>query len=188
MFVGLEITSQSFLATPRRHYPAVAFACVPALAFLSVHFVKQIMGHPAIANAGVTIDSLGGELSHNLNTAILLSNGFIMVSLVWSTALSFAIDRRLKATAVVFAIGALMTLFGIIHSPRPDAGLFLPTTSQSIPEAWRLLDAAQAKYMLGLLAGYTFTAIAFWAWSLVTKPESTNATEQHLPEMTHATS
>ncbi len=92
--------------------------------FLSVHFVKQIMGHPAIANAGVTIDSLGGELSHNLNTAILLSNGFIMVSLVWSTALSFAIDRRLKATAVVFAIGALMTLFGIIHSPRPDAGCF----------------------------------------------------------------
>ena len=32
VFVGLEITSQSFQATPRRHYPAVGLACVPALA------------------------------------------------------------------------------------------------------------------------------------------------------------
>ena len=30
VFVGLEITSQSFHATPRKHYPAVALAIVPA--------------------------------------------------------------------------------------------------------------------------------------------------------------
>ena len=36
IFVGLEITAQSFHATPVRHYPAVALACVPALAYLAV--------------------------------------------------------------------------------------------------------------------------------------------------------
>src|SRR5262249_21173683 len=34
VFVGLEITAQSFRATPDRHYPALAFAALPALAYL----------------------------------------------------------------------------------------------------------------------------------------------------------
>ncbi len=42
VFVGVEITAQSFLATPRRHYTAVAIACVPALAALAVNFMDQI--------------------------------------------------------------------------------------------------------------------------------------------------
>ena len=42
IFVGLEITSQSFHATPVRHYPAVALACVPALAYLAVLAYKQL--------------------------------------------------------------------------------------------------------------------------------------------------
>ena len=36
IFIGLEITAQSFHATPTRHFPAVALACVPALAYLAV--------------------------------------------------------------------------------------------------------------------------------------------------------
>ena len=31
VFVGLEITAQSFQATPTRHYPALALAVLPAL-------------------------------------------------------------------------------------------------------------------------------------------------------------
>src|ERR1019366_8548578 len=33
VFVGLEITAQSFQATPARHYPALALAALPALAY-----------------------------------------------------------------------------------------------------------------------------------------------------------
>ena len=43
IFVGLEITAQSFHATPRRHYPAVALACVPALAYLALITLNQIL-------------------------------------------------------------------------------------------------------------------------------------------------
>ena len=44
IFVGLEITAQSFAATPIRHYPAVALACVPALAYLARLAVDQVCG------------------------------------------------------------------------------------------------------------------------------------------------
>lgn len=36
VFIGLEITAQSFRATPSKHYPAVVIACIPALAALLV--------------------------------------------------------------------------------------------------------------------------------------------------------
>lgn len=44
VFIGLEITSQSFHATPRRHYPALALACVPALAAMVLIFVGELQG------------------------------------------------------------------------------------------------------------------------------------------------
>lgn len=44
VFIGLEITAQSFHATPRGHYPAVALGCVPALAALALIFVDDLQG------------------------------------------------------------------------------------------------------------------------------------------------
>ncbi|GAA4431887.1 permease [Bremerella cremea] len=44
VFIGLEITSQSFLATPRRHYPAVSIACIPALAAMVLIFMGDLQG------------------------------------------------------------------------------------------------------------------------------------------------
>ena len=61
IFVGLEITAQSFLATPYRHYPAVAISCVPALAFLSVYFVDKVLTDPHVRlerDKVVQVDSL----------------------------------------------------------------------------------------------------------------------------------
>ena len=43
IFIGLEITAQSFHATPMRHYAAVALACVPAMAKLVVVFTGSIL-------------------------------------------------------------------------------------------------------------------------------------------------
>ena len=52
IFVGLEITSQSFHATAVRHYPAVALACVPALAYLAVlAYKKRLAGSAGVRGA-----------------------------------------------------------------------------------------------------------------------------------------
>src|SRR5205085_2677544 len=44
VFVGLEITAQSFRATPQRHYPALAIAVLPALAFLATYPLNKALG------------------------------------------------------------------------------------------------------------------------------------------------
>src|SRR5271165_1635305 len=49
IFIGLEITAQSFHATSVRHYAAVALACVPALAYLALITINHLlpeMGKP----------------------------------------------------------------------------------------------------------------------------------------------
>ena len=41
LFIGIEITAQSYLATPRRHYAALAIACFPAIAKLITIMLKS---------------------------------------------------------------------------------------------------------------------------------------------------
>ena len=43
VFVGLEITAQSFHATTTKHYAALAFATLPALAYLIKVPLDQVM-------------------------------------------------------------------------------------------------------------------------------------------------
>jgi AGZA family xanthine/uracil permease-like MFS transporter len=126
IFIGLEITAQSFLATPRRHFPAVALACVPALAQLAVLFVDKTMGDPAILGGGITIDSLHEGLRTEILTLRILANGFIITSLLWASGLAAIIDRRLGRAAVYFLVAAACSFVGVIHSPIPGAPLALP--------------------------------------------------------------
>jgi adenine/guanine/hypoxanthine permease len=56
IFIGLEISAQSFMATPRRHYPALVLACVPALAFLAYLFAEQLLGSFGIVSLSQPAD------------------------------------------------------------------------------------------------------------------------------------
>ncbi len=47
VFIGLEITAQSFQATVKRHYAAIALGCVPAMAALVMIFVDDVQGQYA---------------------------------------------------------------------------------------------------------------------------------------------
>ncbi len=164
IFIGLEITSQSFLATPKRHYAAVALACVPALAFLSVHFVGQIFGDASLREAKLSLDSLASEhLKEGITTAKLLANGFLLTGLIWSSGLAMAIDRRLKAASAFFAAAGLMTLFGIIHSPLDSNAVFLPFEVPGLDRAW-VLDSSLQSSMWNFAAAYFATAVLLIAW------------------------
>lgn len=103
IFIGLEISAQSFHVTPRRHYSALALACLPALAKLVMIYQPQ------------------GE---SINTIQQLAGGFIITSLIWASALAFIIDRRFLMAAGFFLIASVFALFGVIHSPFPDDQMF----------------------------------------------------------------
>jgi AGZA family xanthine/uracil permease-like MFS transporter len=123
IFIGLEITAQSFHATPPRHYPAVAFACVPALAYLAVLALNRLlpfMGKPFTA--------LPPEIQGWIQTVTILAGGgtFILTSLLWATALAHLIDGRVRPAGAALLLAGLLALFGIIHSPLSSAPIAMP--------------------------------------------------------------
>ncbi|MGE0605615.1 MAG: permease [Pirellulales bacterium] len=177
IFVGLEITAQSFHATPNRHYPAVALACVPAMAYLVAMFTDTV------ASAGqLTWDEVGPDaspslqkLSHQMLTLRILSNGFIVTSLLWGAALAAMIDRRLRAAAACFAIAAACSLFGVMHSPLPGGQLLLPWALKNpLPAA----AAGQTPYHLA--AAYAAVALLLLAWSLIVKPSQDECMDEEV--------
>lgn len=117
VFVGLEITAQSFQATPTRHYPALALAMLPALAALVFLVVKNLFG-PTVPE--------GPAAREVLVTLRCLSNGFIISSLLWAAALAMILDGRLRMAGVYYAIAGVCALFGIIHSPLGDERIDVP--------------------------------------------------------------
>ena len=152
VFVGLEITAQSFHATPRRHYAAVALACVPALASLAGIFLDQVIG--ALSPPGQP-PQLPDKLQADLDVLHVLANGFIVTSLLWGSLLAAIVDRRLFRAAAFSALSALLTLFGVMHSPLAGNSLLLP---------WTLNDHDR-RLTLGFAGGYLSVAILMTLWA-----------------------
>ena len=170
VFIGLEFTAQSFLATPRRHYAAVALACLPALAFLAMSLPGRIFGDGAAFASEFNIQTLQSEgLKRDLLTLSMLSNGFIVTSLLWAWCLAALIDRKLRVATTVLVAAGVLTMFGIIHSPLSGNRLFLPFGPESIGlNAWGegiSLDPANRRLVLEFAAGYFASAALIFAWS-----------------------
>jgi AGZA family xanthine/uracil permease-like MFS transporter len=161
IFIGLEITAQSFHATPARHYPAVALACVPALAYLAVLAVNQVL--PSL---GRPFEALPPEIQRWIQTVTVIAGGgtFIVTSLLWATSLSHLIDGRVKAASAAFFLAAILAFFGIIHSPLAKAPIAWPgdvveqlhqegryaATSSQTPYHWSAAYTLAALFLLGL--------------------------------------
>lgn len=118
VYVGLEISSQSFRATPTRHYPAVVLAVMPALAYLCITVIELVLaGRAPAPTAALVTQTLRG-----------LANGFIITSVLWASALVAIIDGRLLRAASCLGLAGAFALFGIIHSPLQPALIALPGT------------------------------------------------------------
>src|SRR5262249_52016667 len=103
IFVGLEITSQSFHATPPRHYPAVALACVPALAYLALFVLKQL--GPELK----PFTEMQPQTQQWIQTVTIVAGGggFIITSLLWSTTLAHLIDGRVRPVVATLVLAAV---------------------------------------------------------------------------------
>ena len=114
IFVGLDH------ATPTRHYPAVALACVPALAYLALLALNQVL-----PLAG-PFAGLSEPTRRWVQTVTTLSGGFIMLSLLWGSTLALLIDGRVRPAVGCLLLAAAFSLFGVIHSPLPSGPIVLP--------------------------------------------------------------
>ena len=177
VFIGLEITAQSYHATPSRHFPAVAVACIPALAYLVMIYVDQLL-----FAGGLTLTSMEKQphllqMANELQTMRIIAGGgsFILASLLWASALAAMIDRDLRRAAIYFAIAGLFSLFGIIHSPIQGGFLFLPwQLPADLPVA---ALSGQSPYYL--CTAYLSAAALLWIWSTFLPPAAVIEAEKH---------
>ena len=135
IFIGIEILSQAFHATPPAHYPAVALSLIPVLGNLMLLQSTTLLGA-----LGKSATELTGEVATGYQALVLLGNGFIITSLIWAATLSTVIDRRLRAAAGFMAAAAGASLIGLIHSPYADGRLFWPWAAPG-PMPWLMAAA-----------------------------------------------
>jgi len=145
IYIGIEVVAQAFAATPARHGPAVSLAFLPSLAFLVGLEMSSLL-----SATGARLESLGGEMAETVRTLSLLGNGFIISALLWGAATAELIDQRFRRSGAYFLAGAVLCLFGVIHSPAPQGTLFLP---------WRLESPIPFHFALAYgIAGLTVAA------------------------------
>jgi AGZA family xanthine/uracil permease-like MFS transporter len=188
VFVGLEITAQSFHATPTRHYPALALAMLPALAYLITVPFNDVTGNlglmdllhwpdPASFPEGYARDR-ANRLLVLVQTLRCLANGFLISGMLWAAALALILDGRMRAAAVCFLIAGLCALVGIIHSPLLNERIDLPwRVLEQVPDAFKGAVRYQTPYHWA--AAYGLTALLLIGLDL--GREVPAATEQQEP-------
>jgi AGZA family xanthine/uracil permease-like MFS transporter len=160
VFVSIEITAQAFEATPKRHAAAVVFSFFPAIA----RMVAIKLGDPTYVPAERFTQLLTStdQGMPELGVIVTLGNGFIITSMIWAGFLAALVDRRTAVAVTTLLAGALLTLFGIIHSVDPGGGLYLP---------WSLSGVGRV-LALQFAAGYLVLAVVIALLSLVRQPPS----------------
>jgi adenine/guanine/hypoxanthine permease len=174
IFVGLEITAQSFHATPVRHYPAVAFACVPALAYLGLLTLNQIM-----PQLGKPFAELPLQTQHWVQTVTVLAGGggFIITSLLWGAALAHMTDGRLRPLILTLLLAAVFSWFGVIHSPLPSSPIMSPGAVIRQLEAEGRAKAATYQTPYHWAGAYVLMALALAALHRFGSPHAREESE-----------
>jgi adenine/guanine/hypoxanthine permease len=143
LFVGVEIVSQAFAESPRKHAPAVAFAIIPVVAYLVLTYAGSLIGK--LDPATILPKALTDE--HTILRAV--GSGFIMTAMLWGGFLADLIDGKLHRAGVFMLICAGLTLFGFIHSVAPAGEIYLP---------WKINSTLVWQIALGyvLIAAFIF--------------------------------
>jgi AGZA family xanthine/uracil permease-like MFS transporter len=169
IFIGIEITAQSFQATPRRHYAPIAIACLPALAKLLVIFLGQYVAPDKMAtDAGLLV-------------LRALAGGFIISSLIWASAMAKIIDRDFPAAAAYFGIAAVLVLFGIVHSPIDGDKMFWPWNIglSQLDDGSMGVDPELRKLTLEFFAAYTIMGAILLVLHFTTDHKPINSDEEY---------
>ncbi len=154
VYVALDITTQAFQATPARHATAMVFGFLPPVAYM----LSIKTGNPAWidpARHAQLIGALDGHGLPELAVIVTLGNGFIMTSMIWTSAVAAMVDGRLRRAAAFLLGGAGLSLFGIIHSVDARGGVYLPWALEGLQRtiAWQFIGAYLGlAVLLGLLS------------------------------------
>ncbi len=117
VFVGMVMAAQAFTAIPARHAPAAAVAMIPHISNLLTSKIASAVGATGAQIDGVLIKAMKASGVHWQGQSAL-SQGSIIIGLLWGAITASLIDMKLKKAALFSAAAAVLTFFGFIHSPQ----------------------------------------------------------------------
>lgn len=124
LFVGLEIVSQAFAESPRRHVRAVAFAMIPSIAYLALTYADSLLDKFGPGTI------LPASLAAEMGILRAIGHGFILTAILWGGLLADLIDGKNLRAAGYALLCALFAMFGLIHSVSPSGAAYVPGPMQ----------------------------------------------------------
>jgi AGZA family xanthine/uracil permease-like MFS transporter len=159
LWIGIVMTAQAFVATPREHAPAVVVGILPGLAAWGAILAKtglRVAGYGSSGGPVFDASMLGRfeQADTFLGGGFALEQGFILSSMLLSAATVSVIERRFVHAGLYCLAGAALSALGLMHSYGFDAG----DTRMTLTPAWPFA------------IGYGAMAAVFFAARWVTVP------------------
>ncbi|HEY0760482.1 MAG TPA: hypothetical protein VGD59_14620 [Acidisarcina sp.] len=146
VWFGLVMVGQAFQEVSKPHCIAVALGLVPMLASWALELVDT-----SIVKAGSTLYAtaprFGDEVA--IYGLIALSQGALLVSMIWAATLAYTFDRRFAHAAAWLGTGAALSCFGVIHAYRLTPLGVRNNIGWWVDPAFTLSYAASAGFLLG---------------------------------------
>ncbi|PJG57871.1 xanthine permease [Aeromonas cavernicola] len=116
VFIGVVTANQVVRETPKIEVPVIFICLFPWIANWALTMVNNVMGAAGTSAAVLGTEALlkKGVYYQGL---VHLGNGAPLASMLWGCIAIFAIMDKPLRGAVSASVGALLSLFGIIHAP-----------------------------------------------------------------------
>ncbi len=117
LWIAIIITAQAFQEIPKEHALAVAFGLIPAFAAFTLEVVvKQtlIATKTPLSSVAAILDDPTNPL--HLHGLIALSQGFLLVSMIFAAVMAFIIDHKFLRAAQWSFAASLLSFTGFIHA------------------------------------------------------------------------
>jgi AGZA family xanthine/uracil permease-like MFS transporter len=159
LWIGIVITAQAFVTTPRKHAPAVVVGLLPGVAAWGALMAKSGLRAAGYGAEQPFSEALIGKFQASdtwIHGAFSLEQGFIFTSMLLAAITVYIIERRFRVAARWAALGAVLSATGLIHA-----------------YAWTFGDAALSLTPAWPHAiGYAVMAALFFVAEWVTVPDA----------------
>ncbi|MFQ5535322.1 MAG: hypothetical protein ACE5EM_10940, partial [Sphingomonadales bacterium] len=141
--VACDILRLAFRGVSVDQAPALSFAAMPAIINFAFFKVSELFrevqgGLERVTNAVASMEdaarAVAAEAQAFLPEAWMqsyvflgaMSRGYILIGLLWASAVAYVINKQFKLAAMSLFIAAGLALFGVIHSVLPTSSVYFP--------------------------------------------------------------
>lgn len=116
VFIGIVTANQVVRETPKPEVPVIFICMFPWIANWALSIVNSVMNAAGTSAAALGLDVLHGKGVY-YQGLVHLGSGAPLASMLWGCIAIFAITDKPLRGALAGVGGAILVLFGVIHSP-----------------------------------------------------------------------